>query len=237
MLDQNFWKKYFEVYDTWNLVSAYQESLDAIIEEADIKDGDLVLDAGCGTGNFEMRLRKNPDLKVKIVGQGHSQAGLDAYKKKIKNAKLVLADLEEKLPFPDNHFDVIICHNSLCAVRYGKRTEVLRELRRILKPGGKIVVSNLKHGWSPKYIFINDIKRKLRSLGFFKTIFLLFKHFSPTMQMYRCNREILREAEKGNLRFMDEEEIARKLEKVGFYNISPDNFIYAKQAIMNSAEK
>jgi ubiquinone/menaquinone biosynthesis C-methylase UbiE len=122
-------------------------------------------------------------------------------------------------------------------LRYGKRTNTLRELRRILKPGGKIVVSNMRYGWSPQYIFLNDIKRKFKSLGFFKTFALVFKHLPQTIQMYRCSRRVLSEAEKGELRFMDEEEIARKLEKAGFVDISPDDYIYAKQAIMNSARK
>ncbi len=238
MLDKKFWKKNFKVYDILNQSIPYQKFMDEIIKEADIKNQDIILDAGCGTGNFEFWLRqKKPNLKVKIIGLANSPDGLEVYKKKIKDADVILADLTERLPFKDNYFDKIVSNNVIFTIKPGQRTGVLRELQRVLKPGGKIVISNIKYDWSPFEIYISSIKEELARSGFLKMLSLLVKTFIPTVRLFYYNNRIVKEAYFGNCRCMDEYEQERKLKKAGFKNISEDKHVYADQAIMNSAEK
>jgi ubiquinone/menaquinone biosynthesis C-methylase UbiE len=51
----------------------------------------------------------------------------------------------EAIPFGDGSFDTVVCTYTLCSV--GDQAQVLSELRRILKPGGKLLF--LEHGKAP----------------------------------------------------------------------------------------
>lgn len=51
----------------------------------------------------------------------------------------------EKLPFSDDSFDTLVCTLTLCSVQ--DPGQVLREVRRVLKPGGRLLF--LEHGASP----------------------------------------------------------------------------------------
>ena len=44
MLDSKFWKRYFKVYDVLNLLIPYQELLNTICDELDIKPGEKILE-------------------------------------------------------------------------------------------------------------------------------------------------------------------------------------------------
>ncbi|MDD4333382.1 MAG: methyltransferase domain-containing protein [Patescibacteria group bacterium] len=238
MLDNNFWKKYFQVYDVLNIVIPYQELLDAIIKEAEIKDGDVILDAGCGTGNFELRLKKDkPELKIKVIGLENCVDGLEIYKKKIKGANVRLADLTEKLPFENNYFDKIISNNVLFTIAHEKRLDILEEFHRVLKPGGKIIISNVICGFSAFKVFVDMIKKEIDKFGYLQFFSLFFKMFVPVMKIFYYSSLIKKECDFGDFRFMDEGEQARKLEKAGFKNISEDKIVYVGQAILNIAEK
>jgi ubiquinone/menaquinone biosynthesis C-methylase UbiE len=238
MLDNAFWKKYFEFYDELNVVIPYQELLDDIAQEAEIKDGDVILDAGCGTGNFELRLRQgHPDLKVKVIGIDNILEGLDIYKKKIKNAEVKLVDLTQPLPFQNNYFDKIVSNNVLFTIDHEKRREILNEFFRMLKPGGKIVISNALCGFSPLKVYLDFIKKEIRRSGYYKTFLLMARMYKPTVKMFYYNWDDKKGSGFGECRSMDEGEQIRKLAKAGFKNISDDKYVYADQAILNSAEK
>ena len=50
-LDEKFWEKYFKVYDVLNVVIPYKELMAELEKELDLKQDDVVLDVGSGTGN------------------------------------------------------------------------------------------------------------------------------------------------------------------------------------------
>src|SRR5207247_346866 len=70
----------------------------------------LILDAGCGTGNYAYKLR---DKIPRVVCADFSFGMLQQYKKKALerdwDEDLVQCDISE-LPFADNLFDAIICN-------------------------------------------------------------------------------------------------------------------------------
>jgi len=159
MLDSNFWKNYFKVYDVLNLLIPYQELLETICDELEIKPGERILEAGCGTGNLALKIKARG---ADIVGLDNCKEALDIYRKKDPEAKLVLTDLRKKLPFPDNYFDKIASNNTLYIIPKEKQLDSLKELYRILKHKGKIVLSNTKKGWKPMKIYIRGIKENLK---------------------------------------------------------------------------
>lgn len=97
-----------------------------------IKKDSLVLDVGCGTGIHTSILKQ----KTKRI------TGLDLknfVKEKYKfDFKLILGD-GKKIPFEDKHFDFITCWD---VIEHVEKDEVfLREIYRVLKPGGLLLIS------------------------------------------------------------------------------------------------
>jgi SAM-dependent methyltransferase len=97
--------------------------------------GREVLDAGCGVG-YGTRLLAEHDparlVGVDISAEALSHAPADS-------AELVEADLRD-LPFPADSFDVVVCFEVIEHVEGHDR--VLDELRRVLRPGGTLLISS-----------------------------------------------------------------------------------------------
>ena len=100
-----------------------------------------LLDLGCGDGNhFPLYLRQ--------VGTDGTVTGLDREPKLLERAraahadaarlKLVAASMDDPLPFPDAAFDLAFSNFAIYNALQPLFT--LRELRRVLQPGGELVL-------------------------------------------------------------------------------------------------
>lgn len=95
--------------------------------------GARVLDAGCGPG----------DTLALLNGMGLGAWGLDVDEDYVREAgrhgKTFLAPLEAT-GLPDDCFDAVFCE---CVLNLTRRPEALREIGRILKPGGLLVATDI----------------------------------------------------------------------------------------------
>jgi len=112
--------------------------------ELKLKPYSLVLDAGCGTGRHLRALAKLPDLT--IVGIDRNNAALNDALTSLKNTPDALSDNYlvtradiNKLPFDSASFDSVICSEVLEHIP--EHEEALKELMRVLKPQGSLVIS------------------------------------------------------------------------------------------------
>ncbi len=234
MLDSKFWEKYFKVYDILNLVIPYQDLMNKLEEDLNLTSDDIVLDVGSGTGNLMIKIKN----KCKeIIGIDYSKAGIRIHKMKDPTAKVVLHDITKKFPFPDNHFSKIVSNNTIYTLSKNQQITTLLELYRIIKPGGKIVISNVKKGYSPLKIYFTHIIENIKREGFSKTIFLMIKMIIPTLKMFYYNRKIKKSGLVDLYHFLTKEEQKELLKKAGFRDISETEYSYADQAIINSAYK
>lgn len=231
MLDSKFWAKYFKVYDVLNLLIPYQELLETICDELEIKPGEKILEAGCGTGNLALKIKERG---AEVIGLDNCQEALDIYQKKDPEAKLVLADLREKLPFPDNYFDKIASNNTLYIILKEKQLNTLKELYRVLKPNGKIVLSNLKKGWKSWKIYIRGVNDNFKKEGVYFTFLKIIKMIIPTLKIFYYNYLIKKESKYHFCDFNEQKEL---LKQSGFKKVSETKLVYAEQAILNSAFK
>jgi len=231
MLTTDFWKKYFEVYDVLILLIPYQELLNDMCDELEIKQGELVLEAGCGTGNLALKIKERGG---RVIGLDNCQAALDIYRKKDPKAEIVLADLLKPLPFADNYFDKIATCNTLYTFPLETQKAILRELLRILKPGGKIAVENPVKGWSASRIYEIGIEKEIKKSGYFKAMLKIFKLIIPTAKVFYYNSKIKKES---NYNFLKAEEQIALLESAGFSDVSSARLTYAGEGILNTAVK
>lgn len=119
-----------------NLMNAHYER-PAMLNLAGDVHGRRVLDAGCGSGPLSLELRNRGaevtgfDSSTEMVGLARKRLGDDA--------DLRVLDLAKPLPFPDGGFDDVVSSLSLHYLREWEGP--LRELRRVLRPGGRLLVS------------------------------------------------------------------------------------------------
>lgn len=109
----------------------------AMIELAGHVEGRRVLDAGCGSGPLFEDLRSRG---ADVSGFDSSPGMLELARQRLGDAAdLRVADLGRPLPYADGTFDDVVC--SLVLHYLQDWTAPLAELRRILKPGGRLLLS------------------------------------------------------------------------------------------------
>jgi len=234
MLNAKFWKKYFKVYDVLNELIPYQELSNLIVSELDIKKGEEVLDAGSGTGNIALKVKEKGAI---VSGIDISKEGIDIHRKKDSSAKLIVGDVAQPLPYSDDAFDKICSNNTLYTIPRENRKQIFVEFYRILKPGGKIVISNVIEGFSPRAIYFDHIKKETKQKGIFFTFWRILFLVVPTIKIFYYNHLITKEGAVGKYDFFKPEEQKEQLQVSGFVNVSPDTKTYSDQAILNSAFK
>jgi len=99
--------------------------------------GARVLDAGCGAGEPVTRILSQ---HCDVTGLDISHVQLDIARSAIPNAAFVQGDLTA-LPFVDATFDALVSYFALIHVPLAQHATALRELRRVLRPGGLALFS------------------------------------------------------------------------------------------------
>jgi SAM-dependent methyltransferase len=102
-----------------------------------------VLDAGCGTGGLLARLRaERPDLR--IIGIEWAEPA--SHRAAAKSGAPVARGSVNVLPFANASFDAAIAADLLCHGAVDP-AQALAELRRVLRPGGRLVVNMPAYAW------------------------------------------------------------------------------------------
>ena len=119
-----------------SLFNAYYARPEMIRLAGDVA-GLEILDAGCGSGPLMEALRSKD---ASVSGFDLSPAMVELARERLgEDADLKVADLGAPLPYPDDAFDRVVASLSLHYVK--DWASALAELRRVLKPGGRLIVA------------------------------------------------------------------------------------------------
>jgi len=125
----------------------------------DLRAADVVLDVGCANGAHTLRAAARC---AQVFGCDSDARQLrvarqEAMQRRLANAHLFAWDITEPLPFPDCHFDVALFLDVIEHLH--PRVAVLREIHRVLKDDGQLLVSgpNRDTAW----------RQRLREAGLF----------------------------------------------------------------------
>jgi ubiquinone/menaquinone biosynthesis C-methylase UbiE len=106
-----------------------------------VKEGDLILDAGCGFGGTIASLNEHFD-NLNLVGLNIDPRQLERARQQVQprgNNQIEFVEGDAcQLPFPDASFDVVLAVE--CIFHFPSRTDFFREARRVLRPGGRFAI-------------------------------------------------------------------------------------------------
>lgn len=169
---KNWFKDWSNEYDsTLGKVNRHHKLLDLVVDSSGVKDGDLVLDIGCGTGLLSLKFLQKADCL--IYGIDSSPEMLEIFKSKIDKfglsdkISLELGDAEN-LGFENEKFDIIASTVTLHHVK--NKHPVIKKIYKLLKPGGKFVLGDIDVDTTGN---LEDPKRLLRIIDFLKEEFVL----------------------------------------------------------------
>ena len=108
---------------------------------ANVKEGQQVLDIAGGTGDLSLAFAPKVGASGRVVHTDINEAMLREGRNRLLDAGVSLPTLvcdAEKLPFPDASFDLVTVAFGLRNMTH--KEDALREMNRVLKPGGKLLV-------------------------------------------------------------------------------------------------
>lgn len=159
-------------YDAWYETAlgrtAHGLEQGLVFSLAAAEPGQRALDAGCGTGIYALALAKK-GLNVIGIDSSPEMLGLARSKAAAQHVNVEFAEASvQRLPFSDNEFDLVVTIGVLCFVN--ARSTALKEMRRVLKPGGRIVVGTL-NAWSP-WAFLRRLKALVKETVYSQAEFI-----------------------------------------------------------------
>ena len=120
------------------------------IEIANVRPGQRVLDVAGGTADlsatFARRVGKDGQVWLTDINNAMLGVGRDRLLDQGIMAPVAQCDAE-KLPFPDNYFDVVTVAFGLRNMTH--KDVALAEMRRVLRPGGRLLVLEFSKVWAP----------------------------------------------------------------------------------------
>jgi demethylmenaquinone methyltransferase/2-methoxy-6-polyprenyl-1,4-benzoquinol methylase len=181
------------------------------IAQAGVRLGFKVLDIAGGTGDlakaFARQAGPSGEVWLTDINESMLRVGRDRLLNKGLNAPTLLCDAE-KLPFPGNYFDRVTVAFGLRNMTH--KNAALAEMRRVLKPGGKLLVLEFSKVWEPL--------QKPYDLYSFSVLPWLGKRIANDAESYRYLAESIRmHPDQETLKQMMQE---AGLERVEYFNLT-----------------
>jgi len=200
----------YDKYDKMNSIISFKQHFrwrKDTMKRMNVQEGKKALDVCCGTGDWTIALSKAVGENGSVIGLDFSENMLKVGREKlkqqnIKNTTLIHGNAMS-LPFPDNSFDYV-------TIGFGLRNvpdanQVLREMKRVAKPGGQVVCLETSH------VVVFGLKQLFNF--YFRVIMPLFgKLFAKSYKEYSWLQESQRD-------FPDAKKLAEMFREAGLENV------------------
>jgi demethylmenaquinone methyltransferase/2-methoxy-6-polyprenyl-1,4-benzoquinol methylase len=215
-------EKISEQYDYMNdLISFKQHSKwrNDTMKRMKVQQGDQCLDLCCGTGEWTFALAQATGEKGKVTGLDFSENMLKVGREKLKKRPLPQVSFIHgnamNLPFGDHSFDFV-------TIGFGLRNvpdylTVLKEMTRVVKPGGKVICLETSHPTAPGF--------KQAFKFYFTYVMPLFgKLFAKSYQEYSWLQE-------STEAFLTKEELKDLFRQAGLMDIEVKSYAFGAAAM------
>lgn len=187
------WAKSYDssVASSQTYYARYDEVLDCVVEKAGAAPEKRILDIGTGTGNLTLRCAKSGAC---VTGLDPSTGMLEqaiAKSSGSEGIEFIAADEPFlRIPFSDCSFDAVVSTYAFHHIPDETKPECVREMFRVLKPGGMLILGDLafqnlesrqqaldEYDWLEEEFFtiIDDLQRILAEIG----LMLDCRQFTP----------------------------------------------------------
>lgn len=209
-----------DVHDLFSRVASHYDQMNNLISlgtqngwrkkflrELKVVPGDFALDLCCGTGDITIALAKQVGPSGNVIGLDFNNDMLELADQKIRKQ-----DLQKEIqlrqgdamhvPYPDQSFDIV-------TIGFGLRNvpdadQVLKEIYRVLKPGGKVGILETSQPTNP-----------IVKLGW-QTYFKLFPSFARILGAKVSDYQYL---SRTTAKFVSAKHLKKMLEEDGFENV------------------
>jgi demethylmenaquinone methyltransferase/2-methoxy-6-polyprenyl-1,4-benzoquinol methylase len=179
------------------------------VETSGVRTGSRVLDIAGGSGDLSRLFAKKVGNAGQVILTDINASMLGVGRDRLIDDGLSVPALQcdaEKLPFPDDYFDCV-------SVAFGLRNMThkdiaLREMQRVLKPGGRLLVLEFSHIWKPLQPAYDAYS--------FKLLPLMGKLFAQDAESYRYLAESIR-------MHPDQQELRQMMLDAGFGKVDYHN--------------
>ena len=132
----------------------------SMLEYLEPKEGERILDVACGAGELSLKIAEKG---CKVYGTDISEGAIKAARSLAERSGITCEfrlGNAEILPYPDEFFDRVVCSSSL--EHFKDDIKALKEMYRVLKPNGKIVLTTD----SFTYPISDELKEKHREIAY-----------------------------------------------------------------------
>ncbi|HUS17706.1 MAG TPA: methyltransferase domain-containing protein [Chloroflexia bacterium] len=138
----------------WLLTLGRTRSLRAApLDLAALRPGERVLEVGCGTGEVALRAARRVRPGGLVVGIDAAPEMIAVARRKARGTAHFEVQPVEAMSFPAGSFDVVLSSLMMHHLPGALKVRALGEVRRVLRPGGRLVIVDIQAGVGPLRIW------------------------------------------------------------------------------------
>lgn len=216
MSPYELWDGYMRSYDFLTDIDGYARNLNDIALRANVERGSRVLDAGSGTGNLSILMKR---AGARVSSCDFCFSAIQKHREKDPDADLQQLSLEESLPYPDGHFDAVCCASVLFALSQVGCKRAVKEFFRVTRPGGKVVITvpAKEAGLFP--LVKMHIASKVRKLGVLHGVWAAAIAVPALLRVLYYNKKLRRMPDWSGFHAFKEDELKYLTRESGFQDI------------------
>lgn len=164
--DLMIWVGNLALCGKWNTV------IKKVVDLAQVQKGDVVLDVGCGTGTLAILVKEHVGNEGRVYGIDPGPKQIARARSKAEKAGLSIdfrLGMIEQLAFPDQSLDIVLSTVMMHHLPDDVKRQGLKEIMRVLKPGGRLLVLDSTDRVGPWNSSLYDLPALMEDAGFSHT--------------------------------------------------------------------